>query len=481
MEPPLFLKLRISDMLHHLNNDPIPPSRRILSPFLSAVTSLLIPGLAQILNGQTVKGLCILMVAFAAYSLNLVNTAFFTILLYMIMIISSSDAYFIASRMKLGEEVFPWSILLFDMHASSKSTGTQAVRSMPTLITDAAVIDGTGAPAFQADILLEGGVIRYIRRHIDRKESSYRIVSGSGKLLMPGLISSYSQNENVYFSSQTDTLAVRCGITTEILGGKGLSRAPVSEEHRYEILPLWKNVYGNPGTTPFFSNIGEYLLALDKQIKPVQTESMIGYGTLRANIAGLCTGMPLPEQMEKIRKRIASGAKSGACGVSLNMNHSAGPVVGEEECLQLMQSCAENHLPLSVILDVSPTVHDQQKKMFSAASHKTGAQLLISEDFAANYLQQIGQAFRNDTLSQWVQEHTMAQAARFCLYDRGLIREGMSADLILVKPQNLPDSPDDSPRGLEKVWVKGELQYDTEPAFDASALPRKQIFGIRMN
>ena len=86
-------------------NEPISPVRRVLSPLVSAIVSLLIPGLAQVLNGQTAKGLCILLSAFAVYSLNLVNTPVFTILLYMIMLISSSDAYFIASRMKLGEEV----------------------------------------------------------------------------------------------------------------------------------------------------------------------------------------------------------------------------------------------------------------------------------------------------------------------------------------------------------------------------------------
>lgn len=461
-------------------NEPISPVRRVLSPLVSAIVSLLIPGLAQVLNGQTAKGLCILLSAFAVYSLNLVNTPVFTILLYMIMLISSSDAYFIASRMKLGEEVRSWSILFLDIHAPTEKGLAQAHRTTRTLITDVTVIDGTGSPAFCADVLLEGDFIRCIRRHLERKEKVYRIVSGQGKLLLPGLIHPCTQNENAYFSASSDTLALRCGYTTELLGSCGLSRAPVAQAHSQEIESLWNAVYGKPEVYTFFSNIGEYLIQLDRQIKPVQTESMIGYNTLRTNVVGLCETIPNSEQMEKILSRIASGAKSGACGVSLNLTGQAGPVIGSEESRMLLSACAAAELPVLVVPAQEPLAHTQ-RQMLQKLADETGAKLLLSEPNLAQPLWEIRDHLQKGTLPQWVSQHTMKTAADFSLFDRGLIREGMSADLLLIKPHALPDSPSAEPRGLEKVWVKGELQYDTEPALDVSGLPQKSILGIPMH
>ena len=459
----------------------IPPTRRILSPLISAAASLFVPGLAQVLNGQTAKGLCILITAFAAYSLLLVNTPVFTILLYMIMIVSSSDAYFIATRMKQGEEVSPWSILFLDIHAPTANGTAQNSRAARTLITDAAVIDGTGAPPFYADVLLENGVIRCVRRHLERKENVYRIISGQGKILMPGLIAPYAQNENAYFSEDTDTAALRCGFTTEILGGKGVSRAPVSQQYRSKQETLWDSVYGKPEKYTLFANTGEYLMEMDRQIRPVQTESMLGYSTLRTNVAGLCETMPGTEQMEKILGRIRSGARSGVCGVSLNLTGKAGPVIGKQEAEAVLRVCAEERLPVSVITREEPAAKNEQLQVLRDTAEKTGAVLLFPEESGTQTLAEMRAQLQNGTLPAWVAQHTMAMAARFGLYDRGIIREGMSADLLLVRPQALPDSDMDTIRGLEKVWVKGELQYDTEPALDPSTLPARRMFGVRIS
>jgi N-acyl-D-amino-acid deacylase len=48
--------------------------------------------------------------------------------------------------------------------------------------------------------------------------------------------------------------------------------------------------------------------------------------------------------------------------------------------------------------------------------------------------------------------------------DRGLIREGMVADLVLFNPQTVidratPEDPDAVSTGIESVWVGGELMY----------------------
>ena len=67
-------------------------------------------------------------------------------------------------------------------------------------------------------------------------------------------------------------------------------------------------------------------------------------------------------------------------------------------------------------------------------------------------------------LEEAIRKMTMEPARRLRLWDRGLIREGMSADLILFDPNRIRDQnsyikPKIFPIGIRAVWVKGKLIY----------------------
>jgi N-acyl-D-glutamate deacylase/N-acyl-D-amino-acid deacylase len=63
-----------------------------------------------------------------------------------------------------------------------------------------------------------------------------------------------------------------------------------------------------------------------------------------------------------------------------------------------------------------------------------------------------------------VHKMTGLSAARFGLHDRGLIREGYWADLVLFNPQTVCDvadfkNPKQAAEGIDGVWVNGQLGY----------------------
>jgi N-acyl-D-amino-acid deacylase len=67
-------------------------------------------------------------------------------------------------------------------------------------------------------------------------------------------------------------------------------------------------------------------------------------------------------------------------------------------------------------------------------------------------------------LEEAIRKMTMEPARRLRLWDRGLIREGMSADLVLFDPETVCDKntfldPKVYPCGIKAVWVKGELRF----------------------
>lgn len=68
------------------------------------------------------------------------------------------------------------------------------------------------------------------------------------------------------------------------------------------------------------------------------------------------------------------------------------------------------------------------------------------------------------TLEEAIRKMTSEPARRLRLWDRGLVREGLSADLLLfdintVENQNSYLEPKKSPTGIKAVWVKGEKKY----------------------
>ncbi len=67
------------------------------------------------------------------------------------------------------------------------------------------------------------------------------------------------------------------------------------------------------------------------------------------------------------------------------------------------------------------------------------------------------------TMEEAIRKMTMEPARRLRLWDRGLVREGMSADLVLFDPETIGDNnsyldPKVHPIGIKYVWVEGELK-----------------------
>ena len=81
---------------------------------------------------------------------------------------------------------------------------------------------------------------------------------------------------------------------------------------------------------------------------------------------------------------------------------------------------------------------------------------------------------------QAVHKMTGLSAARFGLADRGLVREGYHADLVLFNPDTVIDratfaAPVQTAAGIEAVWVNGVLSYHQgQPTGDRAGrwLPR---------
>src|ERR1043165_2181868 len=92
------------------------------------------------------------------------------------------------------------------------------------VIRSATIVDGTGAPRFQADVAIRNGRIERIGSV--GIETSGRVIDASGKILAPGFIDAHTHDDRLMLSGPDMAPKVSQGVTTVIAGNCGISLAP---------------------------------------------------------------------------------------------------------------------------------------------------------------------------------------------------------------------------------------------------------------
>ena len=105
-------------------------------------------------------------------------------------------------------------------------------------IQNAIIIDGTGLPAYRADIAIKGDRIEAIGK-LDVKAK--HTINAHGRTVIPGIIDPHSHADLILpLAPKRQTELMRCklaqGITTTVIGNCGLGCAPVANGEAEGIL-----------------------------------------------------------------------------------------------------------------------------------------------------------------------------------------------------------------------------------------------------
>ena len=94
------------------------------------------------------------------------------------------------------------------------------------LIKGGTVIDGTGEPAFRADVGISGDRIGAVGDLA--AADAARTIDAAGRVVSPGFIDTHAHSDGALLLDPQHASGLRQGITTEFLGQDGLSYAPLS-------------------------------------------------------------------------------------------------------------------------------------------------------------------------------------------------------------------------------------------------------------
>ena len=166
------------------------------------------------------------------------------------------------------------------------------------------VVDGTGAPRFDADVAISGG---WIARVGDLSgERGKTELDATGLFVTPGFI-------NIHSHATPDGL-VRAenmllqGVTTEILNADG--SGPV--------------------------DIGDQMSRASDRRLAVNIGTQIGFNSVWSDVMGPTDRRPSPEEIQRMRALIADGLAKGAWGVSAGLDYKPAYFARQEEVIRIV-------------------------------------------------------------------------------------------------------------------------------------------------
>lgn len=180
-----------------------------------------------------------------------------------------------------------------------------------SLIQKVQLIDGTGAPARDVSVRIQGNKIIAVGNLTPFEEET--IIDGEGKILAPGFIDSHSHLEGSLSAYPEALAALNQGVTTIVAGQDGDS---------YAVDSIKAGFIKNPAAI----NVATYT----------------GHATIREKIMG-AANLSRPateEELQKIKALLSTELQKGSLGLSTGLEYEAGFYSNRNEVIELAKVTA---------------------------------------------------------------------------------------------------------------------------------------------
>ena len=205
------------------------------------------------------------------------------------------------------------------------------------------VVDGTDSEAFEADVLIENGIItRVAPEGIDEVEGDPRIIDVTGMVVAPGFIDMHSHSDLALFRPEGVGIKLTQGITTELLGQDGLSVAPIVEEDHSEWRGKLSGLLGGEPSQWKWETVGEYFDAIDATSPELNVCYLLPHGPIRAAVVGTDNVPTTSDDRAEMGKIIARGMAEGAFGFSTGLIYQPCSFADRDELADLNRYVAED-------------------------------------------------------------------------------------------------------------------------------------------
>lgn len=199
------------------------------------------------------------------------------------------------------------------------------------------VVDGTGNPAYFADVAVANGKIVAIGRIAGDAKME---IDATGLIVAPGFIDVHTHADDVAEFPLAENF-VRMGVTTIVVGNCGGSK----------------------------EDIGQLFRDIEASNVSLNVASLIGHNTVRGKVmGGSFMRPPTAEELAKMKAMVEQGMKDGAVGLSTGLIYLPGTFAKTEEIIELAKvASAYDGIYTSHMRDEGKAISDSLNELFRIA------------------------------------------------------------------------------------------------------------------
>lgn len=236
------------------------------------------------------------------------------------------------------------------------------------------VVDGTGKPAYKADVAIKDGKIAEIAANIvgEAKE----VIDVTGLAVAPGFIDIHSHSDTAFLKDGRCESKLYQGVTTEVAGQCGSTIYPCPDDRLDNIRGFAGSAFQDFASGSF----QEFMDKVKAQGKLMGTNliSLIGHGALRCGVMGYENRKATPEELAEMQRLLERDMQAGAWGLSLGLGYTPGVSSDQEELNALGEVVAKyDGIVTSHMRDQGTNTPTSLEEMYEI-NRQTGAHVHIA-------------------------------------------------------------------------------------------------------
>jgi N-acyl-D-aspartate/D-glutamate deacylase len=204
------------------------------------------------------------------------------------------------------------------------------------VIRGGTVVDGTGRPAFEADVAIAGGRIAAVGPALPARGAEE--IAAAGLLVTPGFVDIHTHYDGQAVWDSHLTPSALHGVTTVVVGNCGVGFAPVRPGDERRLIELMEGVEDIPapvlaeGLDFRWESFAEYLRVLDARPRDVDVGALVPHAAVRVYVMGeraLRLENANQGDIAAMRGIVADAVRAGAFGFSTSRTISHKTLKGD--------------------------------------------------------------------------------------------------------------------------------------------------------
>jgi N-acyl-D-amino-acid deacylase len=211
----------------------------------------------------------------------------------------------------------------------------EAVSNFDLVIQGGTVFDGTGGPAFSADIGLVGDTIAAVGKI--SPDQAKTTIDASQMAVCPGFIDIHSHSDYTILRYPAALSRVSQGVTTEITGNCGASMAPL---RGMAVDVISDELEVESGIEVSWTDFESFCTLVDNTGVSANQAMLVGHGVVRMGITGMEDRPMSADELRQAVRSVEQAMDEGSWGLSTGLEYTPGNYAPTDEIVTLARVVA---------------------------------------------------------------------------------------------------------------------------------------------